>query len=276
LCPWPWLGDDYDVSDFTWDMAWSAVKQNLRGFSIVLEEVAKCSRPISEFVVDVEGQPTGIGHQFLLGPSVEYAHFKTICGRGLRRLDLALNVGSHKICGLPTLNQGNLALALSLATQLEYFSLHTSARTGLGETPFLDIDDFDDDCCLSVNSLPVTEWKSLRCLSLSHLPVMLEDLVSLLGLLPPSTQIVKLIQIEIVDSTWEKALQRLKDDLRWSRKHPRIALAQEIYDCPNRKIWIEEEILRFLEGGHNPFIGGRVQTPSIGDSAPSRTITTAE
>ena len=60
---------------------------------------------------------------------------------------------------------------------------------------------FDEECCLSVNSLPVTEWRSLRYLSLPHLRTMREDLLPRLSLLPPSTQTVKLIQIEIIDST---------------------------------------------------------------------------
>jgi hypothetical protein len=68
-----------------------------------------------------------------------------------------------------------------MATHLEHFSLHTTASTG-DDARLGVLDDFDDDCCLSVNSLPITEWKSLRYLSLSHLPVMLEDLLSLLGL----------------------------------------------------------------------------------------------
>jgi hypothetical protein len=52
-------------------------------------------------------------------------------------------------------------------------------------------------------------------------------------------------------------LQRLKEDVRWSRKHARIAIAQETTGNPNIKIWVEEKILRFLEGDHNPFVGGQ-------------------
>jgi hypothetical protein len=54
LCPCLWLGGDgFDELDFTWDMTWSAVKQNWRGFSLILEELATCPRYIPEFVVDV-------------------------------------------------------------------------------------------------------------------------------------------------------------------------------------------------------------------------------
>lgn len=180
----------------------------------------------------------GIGHQFLLGPSIEYDNFKALCRRGLRRLDLALNVGSKE--GLPTLNNGNLTSALLMATQLEYLSLHTTARTADGS--------FDNACCLSLNTLPIAEWRSLHCLSLSRLPIKLGDLLSLLSRLPPSTQMVKLIQIRIVDDTWANTLQRIKEDLHWSRNHPRIAIAQEKKMDQYTKIWIEEDFPEFLEG----------------------------
>jgi hypothetical protein len=78
-----------------------------------------------------------------------------------------------------------------MATHLEHFSLHTTAST-MDDAHLGVLGNFDEECCLSVNSLPVTEWRSLRYLSLPHLPTMLEDLLSLLSLLPPSTQTVKL------------------------------------------------------------------------------------
>lgn len=187
--------------------------------------------------------PLGIGHQFLLEPSAEYDHLKDICGRGLRHLGLALNVGSKK--GLPTLNDRKFTSALRVATQLESFSLHTTAETTVGS--------FDNTCCLSINTLPLAEWKSLRCLTLSRLPIRLDDLLSLLRKVPPSPQTVELIQLRIVAEAWENTLERIKGDLRWSRNHPRIAIAQEKY--LHSKIWIEEDFLRFLDGYFNPFAG---------------------
>jgi len=78
-----------------------------------------------------------------------------------------------------------------MSTHLEHFSMHTTAST-MDDARLGVLGNFDEECCLSVNSLPVTEWRYLRYLSLSHLPTMREDLLPRLSLLPPSTQTVKL------------------------------------------------------------------------------------
>ena len=59
-----------------------------------------------------------------------------------------------------------------------------------------------------------------------------------------------------------KTLQRIKEDLRWSRNGPRTAVAQE-RKFDQHKIWIEEDFLHFLEGYFNPFTG---EGPPSGDA----------
>jgi hypothetical protein len=83
----------------------------------------------------------------VLETSTEYDRFKVFFRPALRLLSLALNIGSKK--GMPTLNDGKFTSAPRMATQLESFSLHTTAEMTVGS--------LDNACCLSINTLPLAE-----------------------------------------------------------------------------------------------------------------------
>lgn len=139
---------------------------------------------LPEFIIDVNGEATGITYQFFETESTDFSNFETICGHGLKRLDLAVNVARYRRSpGLKSLPNSLLKSALSAATSLQHFSIHTSTAT----RDVYSNENFNDRTDVH-NVIPGDEWKSLEPLTVSHLPLKASELLDLFKELPPTIQ----------------------------------------------------------------------------------------
>ncbi|KAH8812181.1 hypothetical protein F5884DRAFT_304576 [Xylogone sp. PMI_703] len=246
--PWGWCGDSTEMDLFK---SWHDLRDGWHGLNIVLEELSLHKRALLELVIDANRETIGIPYHFFRTDSKDFKNLRTICSRGLKRLDLAINVWHFEDCpGLGFLPESLLKSALLTAGSIQHFSIHTSALTERNDYG----DDEFDGCTDTLKAIPVEEWPSLRHLTISHLPLLAEDLLGFLKKLPPATTSLEFISLRILRGSWAELLQRFKDDFHWRGNHPRIIIATPGYS-PYRKIWIQDEVARFLDGGHNPFIG---------------------
>jgi len=249
-----WTGLSHDWVMWT---SWEQARGIWPGFTTVLEELAKCTRAIPELVIDVNWTSNGVGYHFFDANSHDYSHFETICSRGLKRLDLAINVAHNEDCvGMSKLHAGPLRTTLERATSIEHFSLHTSANTRQISNTFGDLVPFDGSSGSKdvLKALPIECWPLLKHLTISHIAVTASEFLLFLQQLPASLKSLQLVDIKIFDGTWAKLLQSFKDDLHWTTNKPEITIAHSQED-QSRKVWISKDIAAFLDGGENPFVG---------------------
>jgi hypothetical protein len=253
------LGHDW-VSWPSWE---EGERENWRGFNIILEALSTCPTAIPELVIDVNGDANGIGYHFFQGSSPDFRNFEAVCRRGLRRLDLAVNVAHDEGCvGMSQLHAGPLEHALATATAMEHFSLHTSANTRHVHNRFDEHVPFDGTMGSRdvLQAIPIRKWPCLTHLTLSHIAVTSPQFLCFLGDLPPSIRYLRLIDLKLFEGTWAELLQRMRDDNGaggWMARKPRpsITIAHSRAENQSRKVWIQREIAAFLDGGENPFVG---------------------
>lgn len=257
-CPIPvgWMRSEDELErQFEEDSVWQDIKDPWHGFRVVLKELARCERAISEFVCEVKGESTGIAWQ-LFDESPENCedlrNLEIICGRGLCRLELVVHVMfAQYMPGLDALSRSRLRSILEKATEMERFSLQTNADDDLGDEY---IDDFDRELH-ALDVIPVTNWPNLRHLTLSHLYVIPEDFLLFLRRLPPTVESITLHSLTAhPDPSWAKIFQAVKDELAWTGSKPVVTFVMDQPGHPTMQHWIEGPILSFLQGeAPNPF-----------------------
>jgi hypothetical protein len=247
---WPWWGEHYEYDA---EASWGEIRDEWRGFYIVLDVLANHDRRISELIIDVNYEKTGIAYQFFETESEDFTNFETICGHGLKRLDLAINVinvAPHQYHpGLAVLPIGPLRRALSKATSLEHFSIHSSspAEYAKHDAGWQGLQVHAEVLKL----LPTEHWPNLRHLTLSSLLLKPGDAIAFLKRLPATVKSLELNGILLEGETRAQFLHSMRDELQWTSHHPEVTMASLI--VYNRRVWLREEIARFLDGGDNPF-----------------------
>lgn len=199
-----------------------------------------------------------MAYQFFAEDSPDLDTFKKVCARGLRCLDLALNVNNAQKSDWRCFRGGLLKSALAEASGLEHFNLVTNAGTktriglsisGIGHRGSqMKIALLCLKCFLS--------WTGglLRNFSISHLIIHIDDFISFLAKLLTTIQSLTFIGQEFMSGTWVEALRRLRDELHWRANQFKKSIAVEQGTRP-KKVWVEREITDYLARGHNPFTG---------------------
>jgi hypothetical protein len=261
---WRWGHGAYDDRIYTYDdrmyTSWGELRCDWRGFCVVLDELANHDRRISELIIDVNHQQTGIPYEFFHTESEDLTNFETICGRGLKRLDLAFHVSRNASgLGLAALSTGYLRRTLSRATSLEYFSIHSSVpayivkRCALRNGPQGRAD--------ILKLIPTEHWPNLRHLTLSSFLLKSAEFLDFLRRVSSTVKSLEFIDLALTEKIWAEFLPKLKDDLQWRGHHPEVAMAETVES--NRKLWIKEDFARFLDGGDNPFVRDGVNEDRI-------------
>lgn len=250
--PWPWMAgsEEYADSEFTL----GDIRAHWRGVTLTLAALAQSERVVPEFVIDTRYEQLGVAYQLFDHLSDELRSLQSLCERGLRRLDLAINTFEKlQNPGLYQLPRGHLKGILAKAAALEHFSLHTSA----GEHPEDDSSREEGEIMNALGAIPVESWPHLKHLTLSSVPVIYSDLLNFLRRLPKSIRSVDLIDVGFSDCTYKGFLEDCRDDLLWTANNPRLKVAH--YEgggvFPWRKVCVQEDVARFFSGGHNPFEG---------------------
>ncbi|KAF2166668.1 hypothetical protein M409DRAFT_23299 [Zasmidium cellare ATCC 36951] len=248
--PWPWMPETVDEAHS--EISLEDIKTHWHGVAVVLDALAKHDRLIPEFVIDTRYEQLGIPYQLFDSPSDILTNFETLCRRGLRRLDLAINTFCNfRNPGLRQLPRGQLKSVLAKATSLEHFSLHASS----GEHAAYDSHRVQNETMDALSAIPLHSWL-LKHITLSSVPVIYSDLVEFLRRLPKDIRSVGLINVEFTESTYKQLLEKCRDELHWTAGRPKLAIAhQEGGQLESRKLWVEEDIADFFRGGHNPFEG---------------------
>ena len=250
--PWPWSGRFDDFNGTSLLQPWARVKTCWRGPTVVLNALANCERSIPGFSIDVKRNLRGIAHQFFVPSSPELKNFEKMCGN-LEQLDLAINVGRDDIYnGFRHITSGPLRRALSKATRIRYFSLHTNADISHSG----DMERYTDAHTDALQSIPLESWPDLRHLTISHIPVIGETLLTFLSELPPGIGSLTFINLYPFQMQWSELLEQFKSRLNYTGGKPDITIAKSQGENVSRKVWIRDEVARFLDGGHNPFTGG--------------------
>ncbi|KAF2273709.1 uncharacterized protein EI97DRAFT_460897 [Westerdykella ornata] len=138
--PWPWLGDDdLPLERFEWRNdrlaePWDVAQEHGRGYNIVVSELLATAphHHVTEFIIDVHREKTGISQQLFREESVGLAASVDMFKMAqLTRLDLALNMEilSQMMDGdaWAFWNQPYLERALFCLTNLTHFHLHLSS-----------------------------------------------------------------------------------------------------------------------------------------------------
>lgn len=251
---WPWHGQgDVETEGYDSMQPWSEAREHWRGFYVLVEELARSQKIVPELVVDVNRELTGIAFQFFEAESSDSRHFETICKRGLTRLDLAVNVAQRlRTRGQEVLrHSSSFKRALSTAASMKHFSLHlsTATKSSYNES----FDSFEEHTGI-LDIIPIDTWRCLEHLSFSHLPLDASSLLTFPKNLPPSFNSLEFHDVLLFKGDWACMLQQLKDVLHWTSNNPAITISVSQMDEPYQSVWIQDEIARYLDGGHSPFI----------------------
>lgn len=95
-----------------------------RGILLVLEKLAQHESLVPEFVIDAQYEHFGVAFQLFDSPSDNLRNLEILCQRGLRRLDLAIDIFNPfpSAIGLHQLPQGQPRAVLKHAGALEHFT----------------------------------------------------------------------------------------------------------------------------------------------------------
>lgn len=234
-------------------------KMKWRGFCIVTRELSNhTGHQITEFVVDVNRAWTGLNCHIFDAPSKIYEDLRNLFNRqGFKRIDLALNVGDIYQTGWGPFHSGLITKALASSHDLEHFYFHTNTvLMGYQKPPY----DPRLDIGMSLLEIfPIAQWPKLKSFGLSNYHVKINDLITFLSQLPPSIQTLELTSIEFLDSDWQTALPRMRDELSWQSwlTPPKLTVSiPSNMGISGLATWLSNEIDAFLYGeGSNPFSG---------------------
>ncbi|CAI7587980.1 unnamed protein product [Penicillium pancosmium] len=245
--PYGWLltGKDKPATAYAWNH-YLELRARYRGFSTVMRVLANEPNSVSELVMTSSFLPTGINCTMFDEPCEEYDQFvKVLKNPGFRRLDISLLVGGEDESDLEpcwrSLRNGHLRHALSGATGLKEFRLHTT---------------FDEDIhaeeqypLISLNEIvPVDKWSDLRHFELSGFVISEDDCISFLPTLSRSIRSIELSMMEFYEvGDWYRMLKMIR----------RMVFDNSLGGGSSgygRVIWVEKEVENFIYyDGENPF-----------------------
>lgn len=267
--PRTWLYQDGDIDETLLDFTPEDTKKHYHGVMAVLAALAEHSRLVPEFIIDVKYAQLGLTYRFFEedpAHSPDLRNLETLCVRGLRRLDLAIDTYWHfQNSGLKSLPKSHLKAVLKRASSLENFSLHIAA----GEQPEVQMGGGEREIMETLSVIPLESWPRLKQITVSGVPVIYSDLINFLRrLLETSIESVTLINVGLAENTYVQLLIDCRDELGWRAYKPRFTIAHDYDDgLDPKKVWVDKDIARFLAGeGLNPFDGdlGRGDTVQYG------------
>lgn len=263
-CGWLCNKDkDGTATAYAWNH-YPELRERYRGFRTAMRVLANEPNSVSELVMTSNFLPTGINCTIFDEPCEEYDHFvKVLKNPGFRRLDISLLVGGEDDSDLEpcwrSLLNGRLRCALSGATEIEDFRLHTTYDEDIhadGLYPLIPLNGI----------VPVEKWLNLRHFELSSFVISQDDCISFLSTLPTSIQSIELSMLEFHDDgDWYSMLKEIRrmisESTPWrdlnaaSRPTITIGLSDSVGAPPGygRGKWIEKEVQDFVYGGgENP------------------------
>ncbi|CZS78178.1 unnamed protein product [Fusarium graminearum] len=229
-------------------------KRKLRGFCIVSRHLADPTLPhnISQLSFDNNRLTTGINHHIFDQPNEEYDNLcRTLERPGLKSFTLSLAMGYLSGCDVEDLIAGAHALE-EITLQSDY-----PVDMTCWEAPALDsISLFD--------IFPVDQWSngSLKHFGLSGMQVIQDDLISLLGKLPPTLESIELSFLSIIEGTGHYAgiLAGIRDKLGWRHrpidKRIRVCVLVRLDQTdPGNYTCLDKEVDGYLYGSGPPPFG---------------------
>ena len=263
---WPTAADAEPDPEVTrWEDASEEIKNQWRGFRIIMRILAdeQTQHSISELILNVHQINTGLNCYIFDKPCQEYNDLVTLISRpGFRRLDLSLLVGEFSGGNWPSLGRGYLRHALSQATGLEHFSLHTNgSRCVSGPDTYEGIT--ADDLIPLRSVFPIDSWPRLRHFGLSAFYVTQDDVISFLSVLPSGIRSVELSFLLFLDakSSYRDLLYDMRDKLGWrdrpeaERPKPIIKVHRGLSSRAGKAIWVNDEASDFLYGDRKQLFG---------------------
>ncbi|CAG8013485.1 unnamed protein product [Penicillium salamii] len=273
--PYGWLYDrsyEKSATAYPWNHN-PELKGRYRGFCNAMRVLANEPNSVSELVMTSNFVPTGINCTIFDEPCEEYDDFvKVLKNPGFRRLDISLLVGGEddqdlEPCWRSLLN-GRLRSALSGATEMEEFRLHTT---------------FDEDIhandlypLIPLNGIvPVEKWLNLRHFELSGFVISQDDFILFFSTLPTSIKSIELSMLAFHDwADWYSIINEIRrmvsESTPWrdlnAASRPIITIGMSDSLMPEdygRATWTEKEVQEFVYGdGENPIKESfPVQTP---------------
>jgi hypothetical protein len=265
--PYGWLYTEKykPATAYAWNY-YPELRARYRGFSTVMRVLANEPNCVSELVMTSSFLPTGINCTMFDEPCEGYDQFvKVLRNPGFRRLDISLLVGGEDESDLEpcsrSLRNGRLRHALSGATEMEEFRLHTTYDEDIlaeGYYPLISINEI----------VPVEIWSNLRHFELSGFVISENDCISFLPTLPKSIRSIELSMMEFHDvGDWHRMLKMIRrmvfDSTPWRdlnpTSRPTITVGvSDSFGCGSsdygRVIWVEKEVENFIYyDGENPF-----------------------
>nr|POF03952.1 hypothetical protein CFP56_21708 [Quercus suber] len=186
-----------------------------RGFLFVIDELALSDRAIKELVIDASnGYGAGIPHTFFGRAGNRVKPLERICARGLEQLVITIDVQENvdASLGLPNISAGPVRDFLSLATSLTHLELHASRG-------IIRFQNGGPDNWRTLEAIPGDCLPALQHLTVSSVPILVDDLVTLVRSLPSTMRELHFVNLVIVGlmQNWATALPAMKRALPWTQ-----------------------------------------------------------
>lgn len=253
----PWIDDDEN------EKVQERIRNQWRGFRILLDVLVQKQHDISELILDVHRLNTGLNYHIFDQPCDEYHNFATLLRRpGFRRLDLSLLVGGMEHDDSQSFRQGLLREALAGARDLEHFQFHTNVEIDF-DVESTNPDGTHRNEIPLRNIFPIDQWSNLRHFGLSAFMVAQDDLVSLLSQLPTTLRSVELSFLLFFSNKgdYRSLLYDIRDKLDWRNRvpgeRPKLIVGFHVSHTQTfqgRTMWLSKEAGAFVySNGPNPF-----------------------